>query len=136
MSETSRRTFLRLPFDEGTGSSTTEATTGTAIPTGDATTWSTGRTGFGKALVFGAASTVPAVGVPAELVMTYYCICGGKFADVIISDLFGYTPNGSQTALQDATVSRGFNGTLSGVMFKGISHTITSSSTGLSITAG
>ncbi|MFE7392582.1 LamG domain-containing protein [Streptomyces sp. NPDC057582] len=127
---------LRLPFDEGTGSSTTEATTGTAIPTGAATTWSTGKTGFGKALVFGAASTVPAVGVPAELVMTYNEICGGKFADVIISDLFGYTPNGSTTALQDATMSRGFNGTLSGVMFKGVSHTITSSSTtGLSITA-
>ncbi|MBN6056688.1 LamG domain-containing protein [Nonomuraea sp. RK-328] len=126
---------LRLPFDEGTGKSTTEATTGTAIPTG-ATTWSTGKTGFGKALVFGGAATVPAVGVPAELVMTYNCICGGKFADVIISDLFGYTPNGSATALQDATMSRGFNGTLSGVMFKGVSHTITSSSTrGLSITA-
>ena len=68
--------------------------------------------------------------------MTYNIICGGKFADIIISDLFGYVPNGSTTALKDATVPRGFSGTLSGVRFKGSSYTITSASTGVSITAG
>jgi len=125
---------LRLPFDEGTGSTTVDATTGTAVPTG-ATTWANGKTGFGKTLVFGSTATGPAVGVPAELVMTYNIICGGKFADIIISDLFGFVPNGTTTALQDATVSRGFTGTLSGVKFKGTSYTITSGSTGVSIAA-
>ncbi|HVK25044.1 MAG TPA: hypothetical protein VM677_27100, partial [Actinokineospora sp.] len=91
-------------------------------------------TGFGKTLVFGAASG-PAVTVPAELIMTFNIICGGKFADIIISDLFGFVPNGTTTALQDATVSRGFTGTLSGVKFKGTSYTITSGSTGVSIAA-
>ncbi|HVK25043.1 MAG TPA: LamG domain-containing protein [Actinokineospora sp.] len=124
---------LRLPFDEGVGATTIDAATGAAIATG-ATTWANGKSGFGKTLVFGS-SAVPAVGVPAELIMTFNEVCGGKFADVIISDLFGYIPNGTTTALQAATVPRGFNGTLSGVRFKGTSYTITSAATGVSIAA-
>ena len=65
--------------------------------------------------------------------MTFVLVGGGKFADVIISDLFGYTPDGAGTQLRDASVARGLNATLSGVVFNGTSHTITSSSTGLSI---
>lgn len=58
---------------------------------------------------------------------------GGAFAGVIMTDLFGYAPDGQQTALKDAGTARGINGTLSGVAFNGQSHTITSGSSGLTM---
>ncbi|MEW9522121.1 LamG domain-containing protein [Streptomyces tubercidicus] len=120
---------LRFPFDEGSGASTTEAVTATTVPINDAT-WTTGKSNFGKALKF--ATSLP-IGVIAADLMTFNEVVGGTFADVIISDLFGYAPDGKATALKDASVSRGMNGTLSGVRFNGTSYTITSSSTGLTI---
>jgi len=124
---------LRLPFDEGTGATTIEAATGATLPIG-ASSWSTGRTGFGKALTFG--GTVEAVATPAGAIMTYNHTCGGKFADVIISDLFGYDPDSATPRLRDPGVSRGINATFTGVRFKGASYTITASTSGVSITAG
>ncbi|WP_431895031.1 hypothetical protein [Nonomuraea sp. bgisy101] len=60
-------------------------------------------------------------------------LCGGKFADVVISDLFGYTPDGTGPRLKDAAVPRGITATLSGVLFNGVEHTITSDAAGLSL---
>lgn len=61
-------------------------------------------------------------------------MCGGKFADVIISELFGYTPDGATARLQDATAPRGLTATLSGVFLNGKHHRITSGTGGLSMT--
>ncbi|MFF0474011.1 hypothetical protein [Streptomyces sp. NPDC004284] len=59
--------------------------------------------------------------------------CGGKFADVVISDLFGYAPDGGGPRLRDAAVPRGVTATLSGVFFQGVEYTITSDADGLSL---
>ncbi|MFI1092550.1 LamG domain-containing protein [Streptomyces sp. NPDC020917] len=119
---------LRFPFDEGSGTTATEAIT-TAVVAVDPTSWTSGRPGFGSAW------NVPStdIGVIAGDVMTYVLVGGGKFADVIISDLFGYTPDGIKPNLKDASVPRGLTATLSGVTLNGVSHTITSSSSGLTL---
>ncbi|MFD4764513.1 LamG domain-containing protein [Streptomyces sp. NPDC058439] len=122
---------LRFTFDEGTGTTTREAVTGATVPINGAA-WASSRPGFGKALTFPVSSTAA---VPAADVMTFNLVGAGKFADVIISDLFGFVPDGTKPKLRDAADTRGFRGTLSGLVFKGKSYTITSSArTGLSIT--
>ncbi|MFE7330908.1 LamG domain-containing protein [Streptomyces sp. NPDC057565] len=124
---------LRFAFDEGTGTTTREGVTGTTVPTNGAT-WASSRPGFGKALTFPASS---ATAVSAGDVMTFNLVGAGKFADVIISDLFGFAPDGTNPKLRDAADARGFRGTLSGLVFKGTSYTITSSAkTGLVIAGG
>ncbi|WP_432144080.1 LamG domain-containing protein [Streptomyces sp. bgisy084] len=124
---------LRLPFGEGSGATTTESISGTALLIYGAS-WSTGKPGFGKCLTFSASSTA----VKAAHGMPFNNVCSGKFADVIITDLFGYNPALGSTALdakalRQSGVPRGYKGTLSGVRFNGKSYTITSGSTGLSI---
>jgi hypothetical protein len=77
-------------------------------------------------------ATLPEVGLIAnDNPQVYNGTEGGAFAGVIITDLFGYAPNGQQTALRDAHVNRGINGTLSRLRFKGRTHAITSGSHGL-----
>jgi hypothetical protein len=78
----------------------------------------------------GANATDPAV--IAGDVMGFNAICGGKFADIIISDLFGYAPDGTHATLRDASIARGVVATLTGSFLAG-KTTITSSSTGLAI---
>jgi hypothetical protein len=58
---------------------------------------------------------------------------GRAFAGVIITDLFGYAPDGQRTGLKDAGIARGLSGTLSGLTFNGRSYTITSGSNGLTL---
>ena len=120
---------LRFPFDEGSGKTATEAVTAAAYAV-DPADWTDGRPGFGSAWKVDSAD----VGVIAGDVMTFVLVGAGKFADVIISDLFGYTPDGAGPKLKDASVPRGLAATLSGVRLNGVSHTITSSSSGLKLT--
>jgi concanavalin A-like lectin/glucanase superfamily protein/TAT (twin-arginine translocation) pathway-exported protein len=84
--------------------------------------------------VSGPSAAVPDVGLIAnDDPQVYNGTEGGAFAGVIVTDLFGYAPDGQQAALKDAGVARGFTGTLAGVSFNGRSYTITSRSTGLTI---
>lgn len=57
---------------------------------------------------------------------------GGAFAGTIITDLFGYAPDGQKVALTNAGTARGINGTLSGLTFNGQTYTITSGAGGVS----
>ncbi|MEZ0067335.1 hypothetical protein ABIA32_003348 [Streptacidiphilus sp. MAP12-20] len=84
--------------------------------------------------VTGPSSTAPDVGLIAgDDPQVYNGTEGGAFAGVIITDLFGYAPDGQQTGLRDPGIARGINGTLSGLSFSGRSYTITSGSNGLTI---
>ncbi|MFE6738653.1 LamG domain-containing protein [Streptomyces tubercidicus] len=126
---------LRLPFGEGSGEATTESITGAKVAVHGAA-WSTGKPKFGNCLEFSTSASTNAVN--AAHGMAFNEVCSGKFADVIITDLFGYNPVLGSTALDSKAlrqpgVSRGYQGTLSGVRFNGKSYTITSGSTGLSI---
>jgi hypothetical protein len=82
------------------------------------------------------AVSLPVVARVAGGIMITNVICGGKFADVIISDAFGYSPDGRTVQLRDATALRGFTGTLRGLVFKGSSYTVSSRPDGLSIVSG
>ncbi|MEU5851461.1 LamG domain-containing protein [Saccharopolyspora shandongensis] len=124
---------LRLPFDEGNGTTTTESVTAETVKINGAT-WSAGPTGFGKALTFSDMADYHAVIASPASLQVFNNVCGGKFADVIISDLFGYAPDGTTAKLKDATVPRGLTATLSGVLLNGKHHRITSSPSGLSLT--
>ena len=96
--------------------------------------WGSGRTGFGTALVLSdAAADYRAVIAPTSQYQVFVNCAGGNYADVIIRDLFGYGPDGATAGLQDAEKSRGINATLSGVVLKGRSQTITSGPDGLSL---
>ncbi|MER6943073.1 LamG domain-containing protein [Nonomuraea sp. NPDC000554] len=123
---------LRLPFDEGNGTTTTESITRETEKINGAT-WTAGRTGFGHALTF---SNMPdyktVIASPASL-QCFNALAGG-FSDVIISDLFGYTPDGTTAKLRDAKISRGLTATLSGVFLHGKHYRITSGPNGLSMT--
>ncbi|WP_159072261.1 LamG domain-containing protein [Streptomyces sp. CMB-StM0423] len=125
---------LRLPFDEGQGTTTTEAVTDQEFDV-DGATWGSGRDGFGAALTFSeeAGSFHAVIASPSGL-QCFNNLAGGAFADVIITDLFGYTPDGTTAELRDATTPRGINATLSGVVFNGRRHSITSGPEGLSLT--
>ena len=124
---------FRLSFDEGHGTKTTESVTARAV-TIDGATWGSGRTGFGTALVLSdAAADYRAVIAPTSQYQVFVNCAGGNYADVIIRDLFGYGPDGATAGLQDAKKSRGINATLSGVVLKGRSQTITSGPDGLSL---
>ena len=84
--------------------------------------------------VTGPSAAVPDVGLIAnDNPQVYYGTEGGAFAGVIVTDLFGYSPDGQQPALKDAGVARGLSGTLSGLTFNGQSYTVTSGSNGLSL---
>jgi hypothetical protein len=84
--------------------------------------------------VSGPLATPPDVGLIAnDNPQVYNGTEGGAFAGVIVTDLFGYAPDGQQPALKDASAPRGLGGTLSGLAFNGQSYTITSGSDGLSI---
>jgi hypothetical protein len=72
-------------------------------------------------------------GVPAGDGSVFNGTEGGAFGGVIITDLFGYAPDGKNVGLTDAGVSRGITGTLSGITFNGVKHTITSGTSGLTI---
>lgn len=125
---------LRLPFDEGQGTTTTEAVTDQECAI-EGATWAGGREGLGAALAFSeqAASPHAVIASPGGL-QCFNNLAGGAFADVIITDLFGYTPEGTTAGLRDAAVPRGITATLSGVVFDGRRHTITSGPEGLSLT--
>ncbi|MFE7710175.1 LamG domain-containing protein [Streptomyces sp. NPDC057486] len=124
---------LRLPFDEGNGTTTTESISDETVKINGAT-WSTGPTGFGKALTFPDTPAYRAVIASPDSLQVFNCVPGGKFADIIISELFGYIPDGTTAKLQDATVPRGLAATLSGVRLNGKHHRITSGPSGLSLT--
>ncbi|MFI6730233.1 LamG domain-containing protein [Streptomyces atratus] len=124
---------LRLPFDEGKGTRTTESITAQAV-TIEGATWSSSRTGFGTALALSDATIeYHAVIAPASQLQVFNNCAGGNFADVIISDLFGYSPEGATARLRSATMPRGITATLSGVVLQGKSQTITSGPNGLSL---
>ena len=74
----------------------------------------------------------------------YLALSGSVVANRIISSLFGVDPPltlttpgtpppAPETFLRDSSTARGFEGTLSGVMIRGKSYTVTSNSSGLSI---
>ncbi|WP_326791504.1 LamG domain-containing protein [Streptomyces sp. NBC_00841] len=124
---------LRLPFSEGNGTKTTESITAQAV-TIEGATWSSSRTGFGSAVALSdAAADYHAVIAPATQLQVFVNCAGGKYADVIISDLFGYIPDGATARLQNATMPRGITATLSGVVLNGKSQTISSGPDGLSL---
>ncbi|MFI6599364.1 hypothetical protein ACIBHX_24190 [Nonomuraea sp. NPDC050536] len=98
----------------------------------------TSRGPFGQAHQLQAGDGMPddsssAVVASPDSLQVFNNLCGGKFADVVISDLFGYTPDGTGPRLKDAAVPRGITATLSGVLFRGAEHTITSDAAGLSL---
>ncbi|MFE6738640.1 LamG domain-containing protein [Streptomyces tubercidicus] len=120
---------LRLPFDEGSG--TTAKAWMNEDATIDAATW-TASGKFGSALSYSSGQNKSVVGWDLQ---TANEVCGGRFAEVIITDLFGYNPTvDSATDLRDSTTSRGFVGTLSGVRYGTKKYTIASDSSGVSIT--
>jgi hypothetical protein len=59
-------------------------------------------------------------------------VAGGNHADVIISNLFGSSPEGATAGSRDGGRPRGITATLSGVGLNGKSRTITSGPHGLS----
>ena len=84
--------------------------------------------------VTGPSATVPDVGLIAnDDPQVYNGTEGGAFAGVVITDLFGYAPDGRQAGLKDAGTARGITGTISGLSFNGRSYTITSGPNGLTI---
>lgn len=124
---------LRLPFNEGKGTKTTESITAQAV-TVEGAAWSSSRTGFGTAVAFSDAATeYRAVIAPASHEQVFVNCAGGNYADVIISDLFGYIPEGATAGLRNASEPRGITATLSGVVLNGKSQTITIHPCGLSI---
>jgi hypothetical protein len=84
--------------------------------------------------VSGPSATVPDVGLIAnDDPQVYNGTEGGAFAGVIITDLFGYAPDGQQARLKDAGIARGFTGSLAGLTFGGRTYTVTSGTGGLTI---
>lgn len=69
--------------------------------------------------------------VNASGVMTYLEQAGASFAGIVITDLFGWCPDGRLPALTAPDIPRGITGTLSGLRFAGATHTITSGVAGL-----
>ncbi|MFE7392206.1 LamG domain-containing protein [Streptomyces sp. NPDC057582] len=128
---------LRLPFNEGKDTKTTESITAQAV-TIEGATWSSSRTGFGTALTFSSEAAGPwrtIISSPAGQ-QAFNALPGGSFAEVIISDLFGYNPDLGTATLRSATEPRGITATLTGVVLKGKSQTITSGPEGLSLDPG
>ncbi|WP_331733976.1 LamG domain-containing protein (plasmid) [Streptomyces atratus] len=125
--------MLRLPFNEGDGTKTTESITAQAVNI-EGAAWSSSRTGFGTALALSdAAADHHAVIAPASQWQVFINCAGGNYADVIISDLFGYSPEDATARLRNATMPRGITATLSGVVLNGKSQSITSRPGGLSL---
>ncbi|WP_327241695.1 LamG domain-containing protein [Streptomyces sp. NBC_01320] len=124
---------LHLPFNEGDGTKTTESVTAQAV-TIEGATWGSSRTGFGSALALSdATADYHAVIAPASESQVFVNCAGGNYADVIISDLFGYNPEGATAKLRNASEPRGITATLEGVVLNGKSQTITSGPDGLSL---
>ncbi|MFI1092468.1 LamG domain-containing protein [Streptomyces sp. NPDC020917] len=123
---------LRLPFDEGNGTTTTESITHETARI-YAATWSASRTGFGTALTFSGIPGYKATVIASPGSAQCFNALAGGFSDVIISDLFGYTPDGVTAHLKDAKIPRGLTATLSGVLLNGKHHKITSGRKGLSM---
>lgn len=65
---------------------------------------------------------------------TTNALCGGAFADVIVSSFFGFQPDwAGKLAIVDPESPRGFEGSLSGVRWRGRLYTFTSGAHGVSM---
>jgi concanavalin A-like lectin/glucanase superfamily protein len=117
---------LRLPMDEGHGTRTADAVTGLE-ETIIAGRWVPGR--YGSALYF-AESRALTHRISRQ---QYNENNGASFASTILTDLFGYAPDGQRIALRDPGTPRGVTGSLRGIAWKGRSYTLTSTSSGISI---
>lgn len=90
---------------------------------------------IGTAVVLSDAATryLGIIGSPNGL-QAFNALPGGSFSDVIVTDLFGYMPDGATAALRDSTTPRRVSAKLSGIAQRGKQRTITPGPEGLSLT--
>jgi hypothetical protein len=119
---------LRLPLDEGRGGYTVDAVTGLE-ETIIAGRWVSGR--YGSALGFAESGTLT-YRISRQ---QYNENNGAAFSSIMLTDLFGYAPDGQQMALLDPAAPRGLDASLVGIPWHGGLYTITSTPSGLVIEA-
>ena len=115
---------LRLPMDEGRGQHTVDTVTGLE-ETVLAGRWVPGR--YGSALSFAASATL----THRISRQQYNENNGASFASTMLTDLFGYAPDGRQTGLRDPATPRGVTASLRGIAWRGQRFTLTSGASGV-----
>jgi hypothetical protein len=115
---------LRLAMDEGRGQQTVDAVTGQEA-TLLAGRWVAGR--YGGALSFSESARL----THRISRQQYNENNGASFASTILTDLFGYTPDGQRIALRDPGTPRGVTASLRGISWGGHSYTLTSTASGV-----
>jgi hypothetical protein len=117
---------LRLPLDEGGGGYTVDAVTGLE-ETLIAGSWVPGR--HGSALSFAESGAL----TRRVSRQQYNENNGAAFASIMLTDLFGYAPDGQRAALRDPATPRGVTATLRGLAWKGGLYSLTSTRTGVAL---
>lgn len=115
---------LRLPFDEGRGRFAVDAVTG-LDETIIAGRWAPGR--FGGALSFAESGAL----THRVSRQQFNENNGAAFASIMLTDLFGYAPDGQRMALLDPSTPRGVDASLAGIPWQGDLYTLTSTPAGL-----
>lgn len=118
---------LRLPMEEGTGTSTVDTASGLAA-TIIAASWGPGR--YGTALSF-KESTKLTSRISRQ---QYNQPNGGSFASTIVQDLFGYAPDGQKIVVRDPGTPRGLAASLHGIAWQGRMYTLASMPSGMRLT--
>lgn len=119
---------LRLPLDEGSGEYTVDAVT-RLDETLIAGSWVPGR--YGSALSFAESGTL----THRVSRQQYNENNGAAFASIMLTDLFGYAPDGQQIALRDPATPRGVAAALRGISWQGRLYSLTSTPAGVTLAA-
>lgn len=117
---------LRLPLDEGRGGSAVDAVTGLE-ETIIAGRWVPGR--HGSALSFAESGAL----THRVSRQQYNENNGAAFSSIMLTDLFGYAPDGQRITLLDPATPRGVDASLTAITWRGGLYTLTSTPSGLTL---